>query len=347
MKKKIAVLFGGCSAEYSISLASAHSLLTHIDQEKYEIIAIGITRDGRWFRYLGPYAGIADDTWHKDSRYCRPAFLSPDRQIHGLCEICDGLLSFTCLDAVFPVLHGRNGEDGTVQGLIQMAGIPLIGCDTMSSALSMDKYRAHILAEYAGIKTPKSVHLAECPSDEELAETVSELSFPLFVKPLRAGSSFGVTKVTAKQDLRKAVNLAFSYDREIIIEENIDGFEVGCAVLGTRTLILGRVDEIELFGDFFDFEEKYHRQTAKIHMPARISKETERRIRQAAEKIYRILGCSGFARVDLFLTPSGEVIFNEVNTIPGFTAVSRYPEMLKGVGLEYEDIIEHLLSGVL
>ncbi len=347
MKKKIAVLFGGCSAEYSISLASAHSVLTHMDHEKYEVIAIGITKDGRWFRYLGPYAGIADDTWHKDGRFCRPAFLSPDRQIHGLCEICDGLLSFTYLDAAFPVLHGRNGEDGTIQGLIEMAGIPLIGCDTMSSALSMDKYRAHILAEYAGVRTPKSIHLSGYPSAEELKAMVSELTFPLFVKPLRAGSSFGITRVTAEEALQEAITLAFSYDREIIIEEGIEGFEVGCAVLGTHTLILGQVDEIELSGGFFDFEEKYHRQTAKIHMPARISEETEHRIQQAAEKIYRILGCSGFARVDLFLTPSGEIVFNEINTIPGFTSVSRYPNMLKGVGLEYTDIIECLLSSVL
>lgn len=347
MKKNIAVLFGGCSAEYPVSLKSAYAVLSHIDEEKYHVIPVGITKDGRWLRYLGGYERILNDTWHEHPADCRAAFLSPDRSVHGLCEVTGKGLSFTYIDAVFPVLHGKNGEDGTVQGLVQMAGIPLVGCDAMSSALCMDKHRAHLLAEAAGVKAPKAAYFYEKPSPAALEKAVSTLTYPLFVKPLRAGSSFGITKVEEPSQLAEAVNLAFSFDSEIIIEENIEGFEVGCAVLGSSALTLGRVDEIQLSGGFFDYKEKYTQETATIFMPARIDSATEQRIQEAAEKIYRILGCSGFARVDMFLTPEGEIVFNEVNTIPGFTAVSRYPNMLKGVGLDYDAVIESLLSDTL
>jgi len=347
MKKNIAVLFGGCSAEYPVSLKSAYAVLSHIDEEKYHVIPVGITKDGRWLRYLGGYERILNDTWYERPADCRAAFLSPDRSVHGLCEITGKGLSFTCLDAVFPVLHGKNGEDGTIQGLVQMAGIPLVGCDAMSSALSMDKYRAHLLAEAAGVKVPKAVLFSAGTPISEITEKVSRLSYPVFVKPLRAGSSFGITKVMEPDQLPEAVELAFQFDNQVIAEENIDGFEVGCAVLGSRSLTLGRVDEIELSHGFFDYTEKYTQETARIYMPARIDDQTEGRIQKAAEKIYRILGCSGFARVDMFLTPEGEIVFNEVNTIPGFTAVSRYPNMLKGIGLDYSAVIESLLADTL
>lgn len=363
MKKNIAVLFGGCSPEYPVSLKSAYAVLNHIDTTQYEVITIGITKDGRWLRYLGEYEAILNDTWHERENQCRTAFLSPDRKVHGLYQVeaaadsrgagiaenAAGARSISTirLDAVFPVLHGRNGEDGSVQGLCQLAGIPVVGCDVMSSALCMDKHRAHLLAEAAGVKAPKAAYFYEKPSAEELDAAISALTYPLFVKPLRAGSSFGITKVEAQAQLAEAVELAFSYDSEIIIEENIDGFEVGCAVLGGTggtKLTLGRVDEIELSGGFFDYTEKYTQETSTIYMPARIDSATEIRVQEAAAAVYRALGCKGFARVDMFLTPEGEIVFNEVNTIPGFTAMSRYPNMLKGVGLSYTDIVQQLIS---
>ncbi|MEY8369806.1 D-alanine--D-serine ligase VanG [Anaerovoracaceae bacterium 42-11] len=344
MKKNIAVLFGGCSPEYPVSLKSAYAVLNHIDTTQYQVITVGITRDGKWLRYLGEYEAILNDTWYEHEGQCRKAFISPDREAHGLCEIDENGISTISLDAVFPVLHGRNGEDGSVQGLCQLAGIPVVGCDIMSSALCMDKHRAHLLAEAAGIKAPKAAYFYEKPSALELEAAVSALTYPLFVKPLRAGSSFGITKVEGPSQLSDAVELAFSFDNEIIIEENIDGFEVGCAVLGNSALTLGRVDEIELSGGFFDYTEKYTQETSTIYMPARIESATELRIQEAAAAVYRALGCKGFARVDLFLTPENEIIFNEVNTIPGFTAMSRYPNMLKGVGLSYTDIVQQLIS---
>ena len=344
MKKNILVLFGGCSPEYSISLKSAYAVLSHIDEDKYDVLAIGITKEGRWFRYYGDYDKIPSDTWHQDHRNCKAAFLSPDRSVHGIGELTDKGLSFTYVDAVFPVLHGKNGEDGSIQGLVELAGIPLIGCGTLSSALCMDKYRAHQVVSLAGVQVPKAAFFDRKPTKEALYEATKALTYPLFVKPLRAGSSFGISKIMEKAELAEAVELAFRFDSEIIVEENIEGFEVGCAVLGNEELILGRVDEIELSHGFFDYTEKYTQKTARIHMPARIDAVTEERIREAAAKIYRALACSGFARVDMFLTLSGEIVFNEVNTIPGCTDCSRYPNMLRGIGLDYAAVVDKLIS---
>ncbi|HEX3076330.1 MAG TPA: D-alanine--D-serine ligase VanG [Lachnospiraceae bacterium] len=348
MKKTIVILFGGCSTEYTVSLQSAYAVLTHIDQEKYSTIPIGITRGGDWFRYNGPLERIEKDEWHIDTKNCVKAYLSPDRSRHEIIELGKERWNRVRVDAVFPVLHGKYGEDGTLQGLVELAGIPLIGCNTLSSAIGMDKQRAHLLVEKAGIEVPKAVVLEKDLKDNMLEEKnliqmAKGLAYPLFVKPVRAGSSFGITKVLDQSQLRSAVKLAFEHDSEVIIEENIEGFEVGCAVLGKDELITGRVDEIELSNGFFNFEEKYTLKTSSIHMPARIDEETENRIRESAKVIYRALGCSGFTRVDMFLTPDGRIVFNEVNTIPGFTSHSRYPNMMKGIGLSFEEVLERLL----
>lgn len=344
MKKNIVVLFGGCSPEYPVSLKSAYAVLTHINAARYDVIPMGITKDGQWFRFYGDYEEIPEDTWHQNHIRCKRAFISPDRSVHGIGELTEKGLTFTYADAIFPVLHGKNGEDGSVQGLAEIAGIPLIGCGTLSSALSMDKYRAHQVVSLAGVKVPQAVLFDRRPSPAELAEKTMSLHYPLFVKPLRAGSSFGITKVMEESQLAEAVDLAFDYDSEIIVEENIEGFEVGCAVLGKDQLTFGRVDEIQLSSGFFDYTEKYTQKTARIHMPARIDGATETRIQEAAGKIYKALACSGFARVDMFLTPEGEIVFNEVNTIPGFTDCSRYPNMLRGIGLDYSAVVEKLIS---
>ncbi len=344
MKKNILVLFGGCSPEYPISLKSAYGILTHINTDKYNVLAMGITKDGRWLRFDGDYGEILADTWQQNHKQCTPAFLSPDRSVHGIGELKEKGLTFTYVDAVFPVLHGKNGEDGSVQGLADLAGIPIIGCGTLSSALCMDKYRAHQVVSLAGVKVPEAAYFDHKPTTEALYEETNALAYPLFVKPLRAGSSFGISKIAEKAQLAEAVELAFQYDSEIIVEESIEGFEVGCSVLGNDQLILGRVDEIELSHGFFDYHEKYTQKTAKIHMPARIDAATEERIREAAAKIYRALACSGFARVDMFLTPSGEIVFNEVNTIPGCTDCSRFPNMLQGIGMDYSAVVEKLIS---
>ena len=341
-KRTIAVIFGGCSPEYPVSLESSHSVVVNFDREKYDLILLGITKGGEWFRYYGGPEGIENDTWRDG--VCVPAVISPDRETHGIIEFGPDGVKATRIDAAFPVMHGKNGEDGTIQGLCEMAGIPIIGCGALASAICMDKDRAHRLASLAGVDVPKATVFTSMPDEAELARRAGEIGFPVFVKPVRAGSSFGITKVSDAAALMDAVKFAFRFDREVIIEEAIGGFEVGCAVMGNEALTIGRVDEIEIYGDIFDYVEKYSLKTAKIHMPARISAETEERIKAAAAKIYRALGCRVMARVDMFLTPEGRVVFNEVNTIPGFTPHSRFPNMMKGIGLDFTALLDELVA---
>jgi len=346
-KKKIAVLFGGCSSEYGISLKSSYSVLSYIDAEKYEAIPIGITEKGDWYRYYGDIEKIKDDSWQDNSEDCVSAYIVPDRSVHGMMELTAKGPVFTRLDGVFPILHGKNGEDGTVQGLVKLAGIPLMGCGVLSSALCMDKYRAHVVAEAAGIAVPKAANLSGSFDEKTVMEKTKDLTLPLFVKPVNAGSSYGITVVDDKEQLMDAVNLALQYDEEVIIEERIEGFEVGCSIIGagTDSDIVGRVDEIELFtGCFFDYTRKYTGVDSKIHNPARIDSETEERIKEAGRTLFKALGCSGYARLDMFLTPEGKIVFNEINTIPGFTSVSRFPKMMAGVGLQYTDVISKIIE---
>ncbi len=342
-KKTIAIIFGGCSTEYEVSLQSAASVISNVDREKYQLVLLGITRQGEWLKYDGELADIQKDTWSSHPS-CVRAVISPDRNTHGILVLKEGKVSSVTIDAVFPVLHGKNGEDGTVQGLLAMAGIPCVGCDMLSSALCMDKDIAHKLVGQEGIIIPRSITLYAYEASEDLLQRTTSLRYPLFVKPVNSGSSLGISKVDQAEGLQKAVENAFLYDRKVIIEEAVDGFEVGCAVLGNQALIIGEVDEIELSQGFFDYTEKYSLKSSRIHMPARIDNELANRIKRVAAKIYKLLGCSGFARVDLFLTPEQEIVFNEVNTIPGFTSHSRYPNMLKGIGMSYEQIIDQLIS---
>ena len=343
-KKKIAVIFGGCSPEHTVSLASAAAVIRNIDAEKYEVIQLGITEGGEWFRFYGSPDDIEANTWRADRTKCIPAVISPDRDQHGILEFRMSVVRTTRLDAAFPVLHGRNGEDGTVQGLCELAGIPLIGCGTLSSALCMDKDRAHKLVMLAGVAVPRSVLLEKLPTSAELAALAEGVGYPLFVKPVRAGSSFGVARVEAPSELRAAVRDAFRYDNSVLLEEAVPGFEAGCAVIGNSELVTGRADEIELSGGYFDFEEKYTLKTSKIHMPARVDAATEQRLRETACRIYRALGCRGFARVDMFLTPDKRIVFNEVNTIPGFTSHSRFPKMMSGVGYDFPALVDALIA---
>lgn len=342
--KRIAVIFGGHSTEYEVSLQSVSAVLEYIDHDRYDVIPIGITREGNWYHYTGGYDRIWEDHWWREDGSIRPVAVSVSRSAGSLIEFSGSSYSRIPVDLVFPVLHGKNGEDGTLQGMFELAGIPVVGCNTLSSALCMDKERAHRIVRQAGIPVPQSVTFRESEKEEAMDKILADLAFPLFVKPVRAGSSFGISRITGKLELRPAVDQAFEHDGEVIVEEAVEGFEVGCAVLGSETLTIGRVDEIELSAGFFDYTEKYTMKTSKIHMPARIDASTEKRIQETAAVIYRALGCSGFARVDMFLTPDGEIVFNEVNTIPGFTAHSRYPNMMKGIGLTFGDMLDKLLA---
>lgn len=342
MKKLvIGVLFGGCSGEYEVSIQSAYGVITHIDTAKYEPVLIGIDRDGGWHLYRGPVEWIAQDRWFQ-SEYCTPVVSSPDKKVHGVLVLTGDMILEKRLDAVFPVLHGKNGEEGTVQGVFELAGVPVVGCDLLSSAVCMDKNLAHQTVAQAGVQVPAAEVFGRGSSQEQIKAQMP--SYPVFVKPLKGGSSLGITKVFDEKDLEGAISRAFVFDDHIIIEESIDGFEVGCAVLGTEELIIGDVDEIQLSSGFFDYEEKYQRKSSKIYVPARISPDKAAQIKETAEIIYRALGCKGFSRVDMFLTPEGRIVFNEVNTIPGLTEKSRYPNMLKSAGISFDEMVGRLIG---
>ena len=233
-----------------------------------------------------------------------------------------------------------------MQGVFELAGVPVIGCGVLPSALCMDKDRAHKLAALAGVAVPKSAKFDRGAAAGEIAAAAESIGWPLFVKPVRAGSSFGISRIEGPEALETAVAAAFEQDSEILLEEAVPGFEVGCAVLGLPEgeLTVGEVDEIELSQGFFDFEEKYTLKTSAIHCPARIPAEKAAAIKAAACKVYRALGCRVFARIDLFLTPDGKIVFNEANTIPGFTAHSRYPGMMRAAGLEFEPLLAKMIE---
>jgi len=340
--KQILVLFGGCSPEYSVSLASAYGVLTHMDRSLYQPIPVGITREGAWRWYGGALEAIPEDRWQQEPA-CLPCTLRLDRGGAALL-LLDGSGRTLAFDGAFPLIHGSNGEDGTLQGLFELAGVPLIGCGTLSSALCMDKDRSHKLAALAGVPSPRGIVLEPGFSPAELRRGAEAVGFPLFVKPVRAGSSFGVSRVEEPAQLAPAVEAAFRHDGEILLEEAIPGFEVGCAVLGNRELTVGAVDEVELSRGFFNYTEKYTLQTSAIHCPARIAPQKAAEIRETAKVLYRALGCRGFARVDLFLTPWGEIVFNEVNTIPGFTPHSRYPAMMRAAGIPFRELVSRLIQ---
>ena len=340
-KKTVALLFGGCSPEYEVSLCSAAAVLRGLDPARYDVIPVGITRRGEWFRC----ACSADDieAGHWTERPLIRASLSPDRSVHGLLEWDEAGVRPVRVDVVFPMLHGANGEDGTVQGLCELAGIPYVGCGVLGSAACMDKEIAHTLAAAAGVRIPRSVTLYKGEEGSPL-ERAAGLLYPLFVKPANAGSSYGITRVERADELTAAVELAFAFDSKAVVEEEIPGFEVGCAVIGNRELFIGEVDEVALGERWLDYEEKYGNRTAEIRLPARISPESRDKIRDTAAVLYQALGCRGFARVDMFLTPAGDVVFNEINTIPGFTAHSRYPKMLEAAGMPFSAIAERLIT---
>lgn len=346
MKKKIAIIFGGCSTEYSVSLQSAFAVICNLDTDKYDPILIGITRQGDWFRYAGAVEKIKNDTWFAGES-CIPAVISPSREVHGIFVFHKDKVEKIRIDAAFPIMHGKNGEDGTLQGLLELAGIPFVGCGTLCSALCMDKDLAHVVAQAAGVKVPAYVVVRKRDNLMRKVEEADRLGYPLFVKPAKAGSSFGITRVERKEQLPGALDIAFLHDNKVVIEQYIDGFEVGCAIMGNDELITGEVDEIELRQGFFDYNEKYTLETSKIHMPARISAQKAKEIKETAITLYRSLECAGFARVDMFLTPEGGIVFNEINTIPGFTSHSRYPSMLRGIGMHFGEIIDRLIGLVM
>jgi D-alanine--(R)-lactate ligase len=334
---KVGIIFGGCSEEHPISVKSAQEVARHVDIAKYEPFYVGITTSGAWKLCDGP-----DADWENGT--ARPAVLSPDRSIPGLLVLDQGRYETVSLDLVLPVLHGKFGEDGAIQGLLELSGIPYAGCDVHSSALCMDKSLAYIVARSAGIATP---NFWTVTPDEDI--DADQLTYPVFVKPARSGSSFGVTKVSRREELQSAVQTARQYDSKVVIEEAVVGSEVGCAIHGNDLdLFAGEVDQIALSDGFFrihqESEPERGSDNATVIVPANISADSRSLVQETAKAIYRAFGCSGLSRVDMFLTDDGQVVLNEVNTLPGMTSYSRYPRMMAAAGLPFADVIDRIVS---
>lgn len=337
---KVGIIFGGCSEEHPISNKSAQEVAKNLDVEKYEPFYIGITKTGAWKLCDGPGAD-----W-EDGR-CRPAVLAPDSGIHGLLVLEQGKYETISLDVVLPVLHGRQGEDGALQGLLELSGIPYVGCDVQSSALCMDKSLAYTVAGGAGIATP---NFWTVTASEDI--DAERLTYPVFVKPARSGSSFGVSKVSAKDELPSAVETARRYDSKVLIEEAVVGEEVGCALLGSGPdPTVGEVDRIALSHGFFRIHQETEPERGSDNsaavVPADIPAQSRFLVQETAKAVYRALGCTGLARVDMFLTGDGRVVLNEVNTFPGMTSYSRYPRMMAAAGLPLTEVIDRMLASAL
>jgi D-alanine--(R)-lactate ligase len=334
---KVGIIFGGRSEEYPVSVKSAQEVAKNLDTEKYEPFWIGITKSGAWKLCDGPAAD-----WEYGG--CRPAVLSPDRTAHGLLVLEKGKYETISLDLVVPVLHGKLGEDGAMQGLLELSGIPYAGCDIQSSALCMDKSLAYMVARSAGIATP---NFWVVTANESL--DASRLTYPAFVKPARSGSSFGVSKVSRKEEMPSALETARQYDSKVLIEEAVVGGEVGCAILGNDLdLIAGEVDRVALSHGFFRIHQESTPESGSENsafiVPADISAESRSLVQETAKTIYRALGCRGLSRVDMFLKEDGTVVLNEVNTLPGLTSYSRYPRMMTAAGLPLAEVIDRIVS---
>ncbi|MCD7443507.1 D-alanine--(R)-lactate ligase VanA-Sc [Streptomyces lincolnensis] len=334
---KVGIIFGGCSEEHPVSVKSAQDVARNLDVVKYEPFYIGITQSGDWRLCDGPGSG-----WEEGN--CRPAVLSPDRRVRGLLVLDQGRYEAIALDVVLPVLHGKLGEDGAIQGLLELSGIPYIGCDIQSSALCMDKSLAYLVAGSAGIATP---NFWTVMADEEIDP--DRITYPVFVKPARSGSSFGVSKVSRKEELLSAVETARRYDSKVLIEEAVAGSEIGCAILGNELdLIAGEVDHIALSHGFFRIHQEDRPETGSDNsvaiVPADIPEESRVLVQEKAKAVYRALGCRGLSRVDMFLKEDGEVVLNEVNTFPGMTSYSRYPRMMAAADLPLAEVIDRLVS---
>ncbi len=345
-KIRVAVLFGGESSEHDISLKSATHIIQSIPRDKYEVICVGITKKGRWLYYPGDVSNIASGEWERDPD-CASAVLSPDPIHKGLITLENGEASVKKVDVVFPVLHGKNGEDGTVQGLMDMAHIPYVGCGLLASASCMDKVCTHTILDHNGIRTAKWRNVLQREMnylEEKCAQIAGDLGFPLFVKPANSGSSIGVNKANNAEELLEAVKIAFTHDNKVIVEECIDGRELEVAVFGYDSPFASFVGEIESCKTFYDYDAKYILSGSNLFIPAHISNEKSREIQEIAVKAYQAMGCKGLSRVDFFLTVQGEVILNEINTMPGFTPISMYPKLMEDLGMSPSYLVDKLIE---
>lgn len=334
-KLRVGVIYGGRSGEHEVSLMSARSIISALDPEKYDVTAIGITKAGQWVRRPIPdEAHVLDFTVEPTAAVA----IKPDPTL------------WQGFDVIFPVLHGTYGEDGTIQGLLELAGIPYVGAGVAASAVSMDKSLMRVLFAQAGLPlTPWEVvirHQFDREREAVYDRIMSKLSLPLFVKPANLGSSVGISKVKDEAGLERALLTAFAYDRKVVVEQGIENArEIECSVLGNEDPEVAPVfGEIVPANEFYDYEAKYHSEQSKLIIPAEVTEEQAETIRRYALTAYKAVDCAGMARIDFFLTRDGQVIVNEINTIPGFTRISMYPKLWEASGLPYRQLVDRLIS---
>ena len=352
-KLKLAIIFGGNSSEYAISLRSATSIIREINKEKYELTLIGITKTGSWLSFCGDTELIEKDQWC-DQKYCSPCFLSPDPSVKGFIQtMSDGTFTIKNVDVIFPVLHGQNGEDGTIQGLFTLSQIPYVGCDTISSANCMDKVITNTLMDYNNINHTKWCFLNNSISFENIENLEKEAKsivgklgeFPFFVKPANAGSSVGVSKVSSITELTEGIKLAFTVDSKVLIEKGVDGREVEIAVMGNDYPVSSVVGEVVTTSELYSYDAKYVDNTSTTVIPANLPESLSDKLRQEAVFAYKTFGCSGLARVDFFVeNGTDKILLNEINTLPGFTSISMYPKLFMALGLSYSELIDKLID---
>lgn len=348
-KLRVGIIFGGRSSEHEVSLASATSVIAHLDKDKYDITPIGITRTGQWIAGITPVQLLQGEYQvRKDDRALAAPYLKTEPDSVSISSGLSLLLSEK-LDVVFPVLHGTYGEDGTVQGFLELANIPYVGCGVLGSALGMDKDKMKLLFRAVGLSTVETfvcyrseLHYAP----KQLFDTIeSRIGYPCFTKPANGGSSIGVSKVYNRTELAPALQLAALYDTKLVVEQAIHCRELSCAVIGNDHLIASKVGEAFFSHDFYDYRAKYVNNTSHTVVPADISQKCSDEIRHQALQAFRILDLSGLARVDFFLhTETGQILINEVNTFPSFTKQCLYPKLCETIGLPYPLLLEYLID---
>ena len=350
-KRSVCLIFGGKSTEYKVSLRSVCSVIANIDCDVFDVCTVGITQDGEWFYYRGDADAILADTWQSGEVY--PITVNPTSGNGGLYYTdADGAHKLD-IDVIFPVVHGKYCEDGTLQGMLSMCGIPYVGSDCAASAICMDKTLTKvILSNYevpqANALSITSTELEDAP-DDVVCRIENMLEYPVFVKPSSSGSSVGASKAKDRESMLAAMRDAAKYDRKILVEEYIVGREVEIAALeGERgEVILSCCGEIDPGDGFYDYETKYENDNAKYYIPAHIMPETEMRIKETASLIFTVLGCRGLSRIDFFVRDfkgTEQIIFNEINSLPGFTSISMYPQLMEHIGISYTELITRLID---
>lgn len=345
-KTRVAVVFGGRSGEHEVSVVSAKNIIEAMNKDKYEILPIGITKDGRWLTGEKAIEQFQNNN-HSGLEEVTLNTKSGSKELLNLKQ--DGTYEKLEVDIFFPALHGPFGEDGTIQGLFEMANVPYTGCGVMASSVGMDKLTTKALLDEAGIPVIPYIgfnkHAWDQSPDDVIHRVLSELELPVFIKPSNMGSSVGVSKVKVKEELKKAIEFALEFDHRILVEKGLDIRELECSILGNDDPKASRVGEVIVGGEFYDYNDKYVNGVSKTQVPADIPAQLEKDIQAQCLKTYKLLDCSGLSRCDTFLDKhTKEIYINEINTFPGFTSISMYPKMFEASGIKYADLIDEIIK---